>query len=148
VGPRPANVNGTFAATASLNLNLFDGGRSRADIEQAAALIRNRKNLLADMRGQIDYQVRNSLIDLEAAAEQVTIARDNLALANETLSQARTRFEGGVTDNIEVIQAQDTQANANASLTATILLHNLAKVSLARAIGGSEVTLKELLRAP
>ena len=145
LGPNPGHTNGTFTAAASLRFDIFDGGRSRADIEQAAAVIRNRKNELADLQGQIDFQVRSALLDLQTAADQVAVARDNLNLAEETLVQARNRFVAGVTDNIEVVQAQDSVANANASLISAILLHNLGKVSLARAVGATEGTLKQFM---
>ena len=66
-------------------------------------------------QGQIDFQVRTALLDLKTAADQVAVSRDNLDLANQTLVQARDRFSAGVTDNIEVVQAQESVANANQS---------------------------------
>ena len=60
-----------------------------------------------------DAQVRAALLDLESAATQVTVAQANVGLANETLTQARDRFAAGVTDNIEVIQAQQLLAPAS-----------------------------------
>jgi outer membrane protein TolC len=145
VGQNPGNAHGTFSAAASLTVNVFDGGRSRADIERTDAVIKSRKDQLADLRGLIDVQIRTAFLDLQTAAEQVTVAGENLNLAEETLVQARTRFVAGVADNIEVVQAQDALAGANASAISAVLVHNLAKVSLARAIGTSEVTLKQYL---
>ena len=78
-------------------------------------MIQQRKNELADLDGQIDFQIRAALLDLKTAADQVAVARDNLVLANQTLTQARDRFTAGVTDNIEVVQAQESVANANQS---------------------------------
>jgi len=89
--------------------------------------------------------VRSALLDLKTAADQVAVAQDNLNLANQTLIQARDRFTAGVTDNIEVVQAQDSVANANQSLISSIYLHNFAKVSLARAVGGAETSLKQFM---
>jgi len=100
---------------------------------------------LADLKGQIDFQVRTALLDLKTAADQVAVAQDNLNLATQTLTQARDRFAAGVTDNIEVVQAQDSVANANQSLISAIYMHNLAKVSLARAVGATEVSLKQFM---
>jgi outer membrane protein TolC len=137
--------HGTFAVTGSLRFNIYDGGRIRADIDQADAVIKQRKDELNDLRGQIDQQVRSALIDLKTAADQVTVAQDNLNLANQTLTQARDRFTAGVADNIEVVQAQQSVANANQSLISAVLMHNLAKVSLARAVGAAETSLKEFM---
>ncbi|MBZ5606368.1 MAG: TolC family protein [Acidobacteriia bacterium] len=145
IGVNIGNSHGTFAVTGSLKFNVYDGGRIRADIEQADAIIKQRKDELADVRGQIDQQVRSALIDLNTARDQVAVARDNVNLADQTLTQARDRFAAGVADNIEVVQAQESVAGANQSLISAILLHNLAKVSLARAVGAAETSLKQFM---
>jgi len=145
IGTALDNSHGVFTVTGSLKFNIFDGGRIRADVDQTDAVIQQRKNELADLQGQIDYQVRTALLDLKTAADQVAVARDNLDLANQTLIQARDRFAAGVTDNIEVVQAQDSVANASQSLISATYSHNLAKVALARAVGGAEASLKEFM---
>jgi len=144
-GVNLANSHGNFAVTGSLKFNIFDGGRIRADEIQVDAVIKQRKDELADLQGQIDFQVRSALLDLKTAADQVAVAQDNLDLANQTLIQARDRFAAGVTDNIEVVQAQDSVATANQSLISSIYAHNLAKVSLARAVGGTENSLRQFM---
>lgn len=145
IGPNIGNSHGTFAVTGSLRFNIFDGGRTRADLVEADAAIKQRKDELADLQGAIDQQVRSALIDLNTARDQVAVARDNLNLANETLVQARDRFAAGVADNIEVVQAQQSVANANQSVISATLMHNLAKVSLARAVGAAETSLKQFM---
>jgi outer membrane protein TolC len=101
-------------------------------------LSKQRQDELADLRGQIDYQVRAALLDMQSAAEQVAVARNNLDLANQALTQARDRFASGVTDTIEVVQAQGSVAVANDSLIAALYAHNLSKVELTRALGSTE----------
>lgn len=145
IGRNIGNSHGTFTVTGSLRFNIYDGGRIRADIVQADAIIQQRKDEAADLQGQIDQQVRSALIDLKTAADQVTVARDNLNLADQTLAQARDRFAAGVADNIEVVQAQQSVANANQAVISAILNHNLAKVSLARAVGAAETSLKQFM---
>ena len=73
------------------------------------------------------------------------MARDNLDVANQTLTQARDRFTAGVTDNIEVVQAQDAVANAQEALISSMYAHNLAKVALARAVGMTDNNLKQFM---
>jgi outer membrane protein TolC len=145
IGQNIGNSHGTFAVTGSVKFNIYTGGRIRADVEQADAVIKQRKDELADLQGQIDAQVRNALLDLKTAADQVAVARDNVDLAGQTLVQARDRFAAGVTDNIEVVQAQESVANASQNLISSIYNHNLAKVQLARAVGMTETTLKEYM---
>ena len=145
IGPTLAQSHGTFTVTGTVNVNVFDGGRIRSDQASADAEIERRRNELADLRGKIDFEVRSALLDLSTASDQVSLARDNLDLANQTLQQARDRVAAGVTDNLEVVQAQEAVAAANQDLINGMYAHNLAKVSLARAVGSTETSLKQFL---
>jgi outer membrane protein TolC len=51
------------------------------------------------------------------------------------LAEAKDRFSAGVTDNLEVVQAQGSLVNAQNQYVASLYTHNLAKLSLARALG-------------
>ncbi len=86
------------------------------------------------------------MLDLAAAADQVEVARSSVDLANQTLVQARDRFAAGVTDNLEVVQAQESLASANESYISSLYSHNLAKVALATAIGIAEEGVKQYLQ--
>lgn len=145
VGTTLADSHGTFTFTASAKVNLYDGKRIEGDIVQAKAALKQRQDEAADLAAQILYEVRSAFLDVRTAADQVDVARDNLDLANQTLVQARDRFTAGVTDNIEVVQAQESVAYANDSLILALYAHNVAKVSLARAVGGAEQGIQKLL---
>ncbi len=145
MGRTRANSHGTFLFEASAKISLFDGGRIAGDIVTARAALKQRQDELADLSGQIDYQVRSAFLDIRTAADQVAVAQDNLELANQTLAQARDRFSAGVTDNIEVVQAQESVATANDTLILALYAHNVAKVALARALGGTEQGIQKLV---
>ena len=98
VGTTLNDSHGTFTFQVAAKFNIFDGGRISGDIIQARAALKQRQDELADLGGQIDYQVRAALLDIQSAADQVTVARSNLDLANQTLTQAQDRFASGVTD--------------------------------------------------
>jgi outer membrane protein TolC len=144
-GPAFSNSHGVFTITGALNFNIFNGGRIHADIEKARAVLQQRSDELADQGAQIEVEVRDAFFDLQSAADQVAVARDNLVLANQTLDQSRDRFSFGVTDNVEVVQAQGLVATANDNLIAALYAHNLAKVSLARALGMAEQGVKKFI---
>ena len=93
---------------------------------------------MEDLRGRIDAEVRSAVLDLHSAADQVAVAQRNADLANQTLLQARDRFSAGVTDNIEVIQAQQLLASANENYISSLAAHNAAKIALATALGIAE----------
>jgi len=145
VGYTLANSHGTFSFVAAAKINLFDGGRISGDEVRAKAALKQSQDELADLGGQIDYQVRTAFLDIRTAADQVAVAQDNLDLANQTLAQARDRFAAGVGDNIEVVQAQESVASANDNLIAALYAHNLAKIGLARALGGAEQGIQKLV---
>ncbi len=144
-GVNTAQLHPTFAFIGSVKVNIFDGGRIHADVAQADIEIRRRKDQLGSLDQHIDVDIRSALLDLKSAADQVAVARDNLDVANQTLTQARDRFSAGVTDNIEVVQAQDAVANAQEALISSMYAHNLAKVTLARAVGMTDNNLKQFM---
>jgi outer membrane protein TolC len=145
IGTNLASSHGTFTFQAFAKFNIFDGGRISGDIIQARAALKQRQDELADLGGQIDYQVRAALLDIQSAADQVAVARSNLDLANQTLTQAQDRFASGVTDTIEVVQAQGSVAVANDNLIAALYAHNVAKVELARALGTTEQRIQHFM---
>lgn len=133
-----SNSHGVFQATGAINFNIFDGGRIKADVLENDAELRNRRNELENLRGQIDYEVRSALLDLKSASDQVDVARSNLDLASQSLKQSQDRFAAGVTNTVEVVQAQQALADANENLISAKYQYNVANVSLARALGIAE----------
>jgi outer membrane protein TolC len=137
-GVNPGSSHGTVDAAATLRIPIFQGGRVHGDVLRADASLTRERQRLEDLRAQIDQGVRDAYLDLEAAAQEVSVEKSAVALATQTLEQSRDRFISGVTDNIEVVQAQDVLAVATDSYIASLYSHNLAKISLARAIGVAE----------
>ena len=109
--------------------------------------IAGKRAQLENLRGQIEYEVRIALLDLNAADEQVQVARSSVDLAEQTLTQARDRFTAGVADNLEVVQAQEAVASANESYISSLYSHNLAKIELARAMGFAEEGVRQYLQS-
>jgi outer membrane protein TolC len=132
------NSHGVFMATGSINFNIFDGGRIKADVLQDDAELRNRRNEYDNLRGQIDFEVRSSLLDLTSSQQQVDVAQSNVQLAQQSLQQSQDRFSAGVTNTVEVVQAQQAVADANENLISAQYQYNLAKVELARSLGLAE----------
>jgi outer membrane protein TolC len=146
IGPSPGNSHGTFAVTGGVRWPVFQGGRVRGDIDQAEAALEQRRSEYQDLRGRIDADVRNAYLDLNTAATQVAVAQSNRGLAQDTLTQARDRFAAGVADTLEVVQAQEAVASAEQDYISSLYSHNLAKASLARAIGHADQNVRQFLR--
>ncbi len=146
IGVTPGQSNGTWQVNGGLNIPIFAGGKVHSDVLEADSQLKQARSQLGDLRGRIDYEVRASLLDLNSAADQVEVARSSVELAEEALTQSRDRFSAGVTDNLEVVQAQETVAAAHESYIQSLYAHNLAKVELARAIGDAEQGVKRYLK--
>lgn len=146
IGAVPGDVVPTFHAVGTLNIPIFEGGKVHSDVLKADASLRQAEAQLSDVRGLIDQDVRNAIFDLKSSADLVEVAQSNVNLAEEALRQSQDRFTAGVTDNLEVVQAQEAVAGAHESLISSLYSHNLAKVSYARAIGRAEEGVLEYLQ--
>jgi outer membrane protein TolC len=145
IGPRIWNSHGTFAAAISLTVPVFQAGRTRANILAADARLEERKAQLADLRTGIEQDLRTAFLDLKASGDQVNVAQSAVELAGEQLKQSEDRFAAGVTNNVEVVQAQEAVAAANDNYISALFAYNLAKASLARSLGGAEKMYLQLL---
>ena len=107
----------------------------RGEAQVAQSQLDTQKAQLSDLNAQVDADVRDALLDIEAAQKQVQVARSSVDLANEELSDAQQRYANGVSDNLSVSQAQLSVARANDQYVTSLYDHNVAKLSLARALG-------------
>src|SRR5271157_4751087 len=148
LGYTPDAMAPNWSAAATLRIPIFEGGKVEADVRQAEAILKQRQAQVDNLRGQIEQDVQDALLDLKAAAQQVEVAKLGQDLAVQALGQSQDRFAAGVTNNVEVIQAQQQLAAANEQYIAGLYAHNIAKVLLARAIGNAEAVVKQYLGQP
>ena len=145
IGESVSDAHSTYTVAATVRVPLFAAGRAQARAAEADALVRQRRAELDDFRGRIDLEVRTALLDVRAAAQQIDAARTSVTLADQELEQARDRFSAGVASNIEVTQAQEAVAAASETYITALYAHNLAKASLARAVGIAEEAVTQFL---
>lgn len=138
IGTNLGRSDATYSVVATVSLPIFTGGRIRSEIQDASAQLDRRQSEQADLLGRVDYEVRNAFTDLKAAESAVHVAEKNSELAQRTLAQARDRFLNGVTNNLEVTQAQQDVAAANENYISSLFAHNLAKLALLRALGSAQ----------
>jgi outer membrane protein TolC len=143
IGPTLGHSHGTFDVLGTASVPLFEEAKLRGDARNAQAQLEQKQAQLNDLQGQISADVRNSILDIEAAAKQVSVARSNVELATEALSEAQQRYAAGVADNLAVSQAQTSMAQADDQLVSSLYQHNVAKLSLARAMGIAQTNYKD-----
>jgi outer membrane protein TolC len=146
IGTNAASNHGTVDAAAELRIPIFQGGRVHGDNLVADSIQAKARQRLEDLRASIDQEVRDAFLDLQDTAQEVSVEQNAVQLATQTLQQSRDRFSSGVTDNIEVVQAQESLADANDTYIASLYRYNIAKVSLARAIGFAESNYAQYLK--
>ncbi|MGH9325211.1 MAG: TolC family protein [Terriglobia bacterium] len=135
IGIPSSALRPTFTVSATLNVPIWNGGRTKGDIQQAEAALDERRAELEDTQNQIESEVRKAYLDLEAAASQIHVAQLNIGLVETTLRQERERFEAGVSENVNVIQSQESLAGAHLDYIDSVFAYNLAKLSMFRALG-------------
>ena len=148
LGFTPDSLAPNWSAAATLNIPIFQGGRVEADIQQDEAIVKQRQAQVDNLRAAIEQDIEDALLDIKAAGKQVEVAKTGLDYAQQTLEQSQDRFAAGVTNNVEVIQAQQQLASANEQYITSLYAHNIAKVLLARAIGNAEQAVKQYLSQP
>ncbi len=148
IGTSPAEARRTFSIAGAMRVPLWLGGRTEGLIVQAEAAVAQRRAEADDLTSQIEGDVRKAYLDLQAVAAQVGLADRSREVAREALDLTRQRFDAGISDSVEVIQAQEALASAELDFINSIFAHNLAKLSLARATGQGDERLSDFLKTP
>lgn len=145
IGETHGLYHGVFTAKGSLKIPIFQEAQLRGEHQVAAAQIDGLNHQLASLRVTIEQQIRSAMLDVESSAKLVKVAQSNVDLATEALQQSIDRFQAGVSDNLPVIQAQATLADAQSQLVQTLYQYNQSKLTLARNTGVVETQYKTYL---
>jgi outer membrane protein TolC len=138
-GITPTNTDlPTRRAAIQLNVPIFNGGLTRGRLTVATSRERQSELELGSVRGQVEEDVRLALATLRTAAAQVRAADESVSLAQRELEMSRDRFRAGVADNLEVVNAQTSLANARDAQITALALYNAARLNLAAATGRAE----------
>jgi outer membrane protein TolC len=138
IGVTLDHSHGTGDATGTLSAPLFKEFGLRGEAEVAQAQLNTARAQLSDKNAQVDADIRDGLLDIASAQKQVEVARSSVDLDAEALSEAQQRYANGVSDNLAVSQAQQSVAQADNQYVISLYRHNVAKLSLARALGAGE----------
>ncbi len=145
LGHTPGEARGAYAVIGSVNVPIFNGGRSHGKLLEAEAMLRTRRAEADDLKAAVYYDVKTVFLDLQATAEQLEVATRARGLAAQQLTQARDRFAAGVTTNIEIVQAQEAVAEASEQHISALYGYNVSKALLARGLGIAELAARQTL---
>ncbi len=148
IGTTLSHSHGTVDATGTVSVPLFKEYGLRGQAQEAQAQLDTAQAQLSDEKTQIEADVRDALLDIAAAQQQVEVAKSSVDLAGEALKEAQERYASGVSDNLAVSQAQQSVAQANDQYVISLYRDNVAKLSLARALGATQDYRKYLGQNP
>jgi outer membrane protein TolC len=130
VGTQP-----TYLYGVSVKVPIFDGGRRDARRSESFSQYRQEQTRTRDLKEQIELDVRLAFDSVRSAADEVATAREGVQLSEQELAQARRRYQAGVTNSIEVTDAQTRLDRARDNQIAALYDYNLARIDLATATG-------------
>jgi outer membrane protein len=129
----------TRAIGVSLHVPVFDGGRRDARRVESASQMHEEQIRTADLRDQIDLDVRLALDSLRSADGQVKAAEEGVQLSEQELAQAERRYKAGVSNSVEVTDAQTRLSRARENRITALYNYNLARIDLGTAMGNIEI---------
>ncbi len=118
-----------------MTVPIFDGGMREGRISESRSLVRQESIRTQDVQYQVALEVRDALLTLDSAKQQVAVAEEGLKFSLTELELSRERFAVGVATNIEVTDAQTRVAQARDNLIEGLFTFNASRLSLARAQG-------------
>jgi len=144
IGRSLGDVRATGALQGTISMTLFDRDRA-GELKELESRVRRVERQMADLQLGIEQEIRESLLQLDSAAQEVKVAEEGQTLAQRELEMARERFQAGVASNLEVISAQDSVSRAQENYIQALTRHSDARMALARALGGTEKSYEQYL---
>lgn len=137
------NESEVWSGSLALSVPVFDSARSRALTNLALSRRRAQALRVQDVETQVSAELRLARQDAASRLAQINVAEKGFRLAEQELALAGRRFEQGVADNRELIEAQSRLATTSDNLVEAEYRYNLSRVELARAQGRVTAVLGE-----
>jgi len=144
IGRSIGSVQRTGLLQGQIDFTLFDRDRN-GEAQELASRVKRIDDQIADLRRGIDEDIRDALLNLDSATEQVAVAIEGQELARRELQLAQDRFQAGTANNVEVVTAQDELARAEENYILAVSSHADAKFALARALGDTETNITKFM---
>jgi outer membrane protein TolC len=147
IGRSIGGIQATGLIQGQIDFTVFDRDRN-GEAQELASRVKRIDDQIADLRRGIEEDIREALLNLDSAAEQVTVAEEGQDLARRELQLAQDRFQSGTANNVEVVTAQDELARAEENYILAVSSHVDAKFALARAQGDTEKNILQYMGNP
>jgi outer membrane protein len=134
-GRNPAGALPIYIYQGEMKLPIFTGGRITAESKRARLTADRSQQIVTERRDVITQEVRTALSTLDAARQELQLSTEALRLSTRELTESRDRFAAGITNNIEVITAQNSLAQSTDSQIGAMFDLQQAKADLSHARG-------------
>jgi outer membrane protein TolC len=129
------SLDRNWTIALAVSFDLFDGGRRRAEVLQARAILdqleaRDQKALL-----DVALDVETSYLALEEARARLDVAAQAVSAAEETLELVETQYRGGGAPITRYLEAEAARTGARTNRIRAALDLDRALVDVHRALG-------------
>jgi outer membrane protein TolC len=134
-GTLPTNSKNVGDIGGAVSIPLFSGGLLKGREDEAASRSRLALANLADVRQQVELDVRTALERLSESAEEERASEQSLSLAVRELAMAQDRYAAGLGASVDVIEAQAELARARSGQVSALARYHSSRVNYAAAVG-------------
>ncbi len=135
VAQLPGNVYDQYGTTLSLNQNIYDFGKTAAQVEVQKLNTGSARLDLDAVQKQIVYNVKQAYLNLLKSQKNLEVALEKVQQFNKHLDQAKGFFEVGVKPKFDVTKAEVDLSNARLDLIKTENALRIARSTLNNAMG-------------
>jgi outer membrane protein len=129
------DIRGQWAAGLTASWNIFDNGQVGAAVEQAKAGLRAAEESAAATKENIQLNVREQFLSLQAAEKNIQTTSKAVEQAEEDYKIAQVRYSAGVDTNLAVMDAQEKLTSARTNYYTALYNYNTSKAALDKAMG-------------
>ncbi|MCD4689067.1 MAG: efflux transporter outer membrane subunit, partial [Desulfuromonadaceae bacterium] len=122
---------------ANLAQPLIDGGRRKAEVDRTRALFRENLGFYHQTVLQAFQEVEDALVQEKTGTRRIELLEERVVATAGSLRLSTDRYLQGLSEYLPVLTAQIAHAEAQSALLATKRQRIVARISLARALGGN-----------
>ncbi len=126
---------GNWVAGAMLEVPLYDGGRSSGQEQEAEAMFLAAQEHRREVELQVRADVEQSVADLTAAEEKLSIAELQVVQAESAVRLARTKYDTGSMTNLDLLDSETAESAARLGHLQALYRYKLGRYELLRATG-------------
>jgi outer membrane protein len=98
-----------------LSMPIFDGMQKRTIVQQQRLQVQKNENKLRSLKQSIGYEQQSAITNLKNASRNLSLQQKNMEIAREVMQDAQNRYQEGAGTHQDVIEAEFTLQQTQAS---------------------------------